>query len=72
MKTKCKLAQCSCGKTISKHNGDLDNKICFICKENESKREEKFRLIREGQSNRAKKRPKKTEKDMEKLAKVVS
>lgn len=72
MTTKEKLAQYTCGKTISKHNGDLDNKICFICKENESKREERFRLIREGRANRAKKRPKRTEKDMEKLAKVVS
>lgn len=69
---KCKLKQCKCKKTFSAHDGDLEKGMCFTCLEKETESQEKTRLIKEGIANRKKaKKPKKIEKDMEKLAGLV-
>ena len=43
---KLKLEQCKCGKTISKFNGNLEEKICDVCSEKNKKEESKRRLLR--------------------------
>lgn len=56
MKRKLKLEQCLvCSKTYSSTDGNIEEKVCFTCKERKAKEAEKQRKILEEIGNRKKK-----------------
>lgn len=76
-KPKLQLEQCAvCKKTFSAHDGSIKDKICDTCKTNRQKEADRLQVmekIKENLRNKPKKKsPKRREKSMEKLAKVVS
>lgn len=65
------LKQCKCGKTISKYNGDLEKEMCFVCLEKDISEATKKRNLKEFMTNVKKKnKPRRIEKNLEKLAEL--
>lgn len=61
------LKQCKCKKTISKFNGDLEKGLCFTCLAKQTSEATRKRQLSD-YIKKEKKKPKKIEKGLEKLA----
>lgn len=64
------LKQCTCGKTISSNNGDLNKSKCFVCLDKEVTEATRKRTLKEYMGNIKKKvsKPPKNGGRLEKLA----
>lgn len=77
LKKKLILKECSCGKTISNDNGDLQIEKCFVCIEKEQQEEERLIVHKKIMTNlknkpRKEKAKKKIGDRLEKIAEYVS
>lgn len=69
VKMNCKLEQCEhCKKTFSKNDGNIEEKVCNSCIKKHDHKKEVLLGLAKAKDLKRKRKPARTEKDMEKLA----